>query len=82
MRTIASALASGWYRVMRRGTPYQVVPRRTRRDQRVIWGDPSMVLTPVASTEFFMASSIRSLTNVERTVLGSTSRRNRAAVLA
>lgn len=44
--------------------------------------DPSMVLTPVASTEFFMASSIRSLTNVERTVLGSTSRRNRAAVLA
>lgn len=44
--------------------------------------DPSMVLTLVASTEYFMAAATRSLTNVERTVLGSISRRKCAAVLA
>jgi hypothetical protein len=43
--------------------------------------DPSMVLTPVASTEYFRAAATRSLTSVERTVLGSISRRKCAAVL-
>lgn len=42
--------------------------------------DPSMMLTTAVSTEFFLASSICSLNHVERTVLGSVSRRNRAAL--
>ncbi len=41
--------------------------------------DPSLMLTTAVSTEFFLASSICSLNHVERTVLGSVSRRNRAA---
>lgn len=56
MRKIAAVLASGWYRVMRSGAAYQIVPRRIRRDQRTIWGDPSMVLTPAQRRARFARS--------------------------
>ncbi len=56
MRKIAAVLASGWHRVMRRGAAYQIVPRRIGRDTRVIWGDPSMVLTPAQRRARFARS--------------------------
>lgn len=38
--------------------------------------DPSMVLTAAASSEYFIAAATRSLTTVERTLLGSVSNRH------
>lgn len=40
--------------------------------------DPSMVLTPAASSEYFIAAAARSLSTVERTLLGSVSNRHAA----
>ncbi len=39
--------------------------------------DPSMVLTSLASAEYFIAAATRTMTSGERTVLGSVSRRSR-----
>lgn len=39
--------------------------------------DPSLQLTPLVSPEFFVAAATRTLTDVERTVLGCVSRRTR-----
>jgi hypothetical protein len=44
--------------------------------------DRSMQLVPMASLQYFMASATRSLTNVEKTVLGSVSRGGRIPALA
>lgn len=43
--------------------------------------DPSMVLTCMGSTEYFIAAAMRLLTPVERTVLGSTSSRPCSALV-
>ncbi len=42
--------------------------------------DPSMQLTPLVSSEFFVAAATRTFTRVERSVLGCVSRRARTAL--
>lgn len=42
--------------------------------------DPSMPLTPLASQQFFVAAATRTLTSVQRSVIGCTSRRVRPAL--
>jgi hypothetical protein len=42
--------------------------------------DPSLQLTPLVSTEFFVASATRTFTSVQRSVLGCVSRRARPAL--
>ncbi len=50
------------------------------QELQLIARDPAMVLVPAVNPAYFIASATRTLTNVERTVLGSVARGRTAAM--